>query len=131
MQAPRARTLKQGFMLGMLGTGMTGITNGALNIAVESAPPSQRIPTLDSYYEGRIAPEKLAEAVENCAKSKQPLHDTLMQLAGWPEIPFDGTLLMSHQDVLLKGGKVQAAAGFADHVTFADPAICAKCREHY
>ncbi len=128
--AKKARDgFNKGFMLGMLGTGMTGITNGALNIAVESAPPSQRIPTLESYYEGRIAPEKLAEAVENCAKSKQPLHDTLMRLAGWPEIPFDGTLLMSHQDVLLKGGKVQAAAGFADHVTFADPAICATCRE--
>ena len=128
--AKKARDgFNKGFMLGMLGTGMTGMTNGTLNVSVESVPPSQRMPTLDSYYEGRVAPERLAEAVANCAKARQPLHDTLMRLAGWPEIPFDGTLLMSHQDVLLKGGKVQAAAGFADHVTFVDPALCATCRE--
>jgi len=128
--AKKARDgFNKGFMLGMMGTGMTGMTNGTLNLAVESCPPAQRIPTVESYYAGRVAPDKLAEAVENCAKSKQPLHDTLMRLAGWPEIPFDGTLLMSHQDVLLKGGKVQAAAGFADHMTFADPALCATCRE--
>jgi electron-transferring-flavoprotein dehydrogenase len=52
-----------------------------------------------------------------------------MDLAGWPAIPFDGTLLMSHQDVLFKGGKVQAMGGFADHVTFADPKLCATCTE--
>ena len=32
-------------------------------------------------------------------------------------------------DVLLVGGKVQAAAGFADHVTFADPSLCATCEK--
>jgi len=116
-------------MAGMMGTGMTGMTNGALNLSIESCPPSARIPTLESVCAGRIAPDKLAQAVESCAKAKQPLHDTLMTLAGWPEIPFDGTLLMSHQDVLFKGGKVQAAGGFADHVTFVDPALCATCKE--
>ena len=62
-------------------------------------------------------------------QSKQPLHDKLMTMAGWPEIPYDGKLLMSHQDALLKGGKVQAAAGFADHVRFARPEQCAQCGE--
>lgn len=119
----------KGFMLGMMGTGMTGMTRGMLNLSVDSVPPSQRIPTLASVYGERIAPAALSEAVETCAKARQPLHDAIMTLAGWPEIPYDGTLLMSHQDALFKGGKVQAAAGFANHVTFADPALCASCTE--
>ena len=129
--AKRARDgFQSNLMLGLMGTGMTGITNGSLNLSIESCPPSQRIPALESVCAtGRIAPDKLAEAIETCAKAKQPLHDALMTLAGWPGIPFDGTLLMSHQDVLFKGGKVQAAGGFADHVTFAKPELCATCRE--
>jgi electron-transferring-flavoprotein dehydrogenase len=46
-----------------------------------------------------------------------------------PEIPFDGQLLVSHQDALLMGGKVQAPGGFEDHVTFTDPALCQHCAE--
>jgi len=119
----------KGFMPGLMGTGLTGMTGGALNISCASRPPSQRIPPLETVYADRIPAAKLLETVEECAKAKQPLHDALMTLAGWPEIPFDGTLLMSHQDALFKGGKVQAAGGFADHVTFADPKLCAACRE--
>ena len=52
-----------------------------------------------------------------------------MNRLGWPEIPYDGQLLVSHQDALLMGGKVQAAPGFADHVIFLDPALCRDCRE--
>ncbi len=39
------------------------------------------------------------------------LHDALMERAGWPAIPYDGKLLVSHQDALLIGGKVQAPPG--------------------
>ena len=35
--------------------------------------------------------------------------------------PYDGQLLVSHQDALLIGGKVQAPAGYADHVVFLYP----------
>jgi electron-transferring-flavoprotein dehydrogenase len=128
--AKKARDgFQNNFMLGLMGTGLTGMTNGLLNMCFASKPPSARIPTLESVCAGRILPTQLAQAVETCAKAKQPLHDALMTLAGWPEIPFDGTLLMSQQDVLFKGGKVQAAGGFADHVTFASPELCATCRE--
>jgi len=128
--AKKARDgFQKGFMLGMMGTGMTGMTQGVLNLSVASVPPSRRIKPLSTVGEGKIPADKLSAAVEACAKAKQPLHDALMTLAGWPEIPFDGTLLMSHQDALFKGGKVQAAGGFADHVTFADPALCATCKE--
>ena len=50
-----------------------------------------------------------------------------MDKAGWPAIPFDGQLLVSHQDALLVGGKVQAPPGYADHVVFLYPELCEKC----
>jgi len=128
--AKKARDgFQNGFMLGMMGTGLTGMTRGAMNVSAKSVPPSQKVKPLATAGDGRVTPDKLAAAVEACAKAKQPLHDTLMNLMGWPEIPFDGTLLMSHQDVLLKGGKVQAMGGFADHVAFPHPEICATCNE--
>jgi electron-transferring-flavoprotein dehydrogenase len=46
-----------------------------------------------------------------------------------PEIACDGRLLVSHQDALLMGGKVQAAPGFEDHVRFTDPARCGSCSD--
>jgi electron-transferring-flavoprotein dehydrogenase len=50
-----------------------------------------------------------------------------MDACGWPAIPFDGKLLITHQDALLVGGKVQAAAGYADHVVFIDAQLCKRC----
>jgi electron-transferring-flavoprotein dehydrogenase len=129
-RAKKARDgFQDGFFKGLSGTGLTGVTGGALNLSSQSRPPSRRIKRLKEICAGRISDKKLADAVAKCAKDKQPLHDTLMVMAGWPEIPMDGELLMSHQDVLFKGGKVQAAGGFADHVSFAQPELCAACTE--
>ena len=50
-----------------------------------------------------------------------------MERCGWPPVPFDGKLLVSHQDALLMGGKVQAPAGYADHVVFLYPHLCEEC----
>jgi electron-transferring-flavoprotein dehydrogenase len=50
-----------------------------------------------------------------------------MDRVGWPAIPLDGRLLVSHQDALLLGGKVQAPAGYADHVVFRNPKACLTC----
>ena len=52
----------------------------------------------------------------------------MMDACGWPEIAYDGKLLVSQQDALLMGGKVQAAAGFADHVIVRDPQLCGSVR---
>jgi electron-transferring-flavoprotein dehydrogenase len=129
-RAKRARDgFQDSFLQGLIGTALTGITGGALNLSARSKPPSQRIKTLRQSFAGRIPEERLKQAVAKCAKDKQPLHDTVMSLVGWPEIPLDGELLMSHQDVLFKGGKVQAAGGFADHVNFAQPELCQSCTE--
>jgi electron-transferring-flavoprotein dehydrogenase len=50
-----------------------------------------------------------------------------MNRCGWPQIPFDDKLLVSHQDALLLGGKVMAPSGFADHVVFHFPEVCQAC----
>ena len=50
-----------------------------------------------------------------------------MDRCGWPAIPYDGQLLVSHQDALLLGGKVQAPPGSADHVRFVYPDFCERC----
>jgi electron-transferring-flavoprotein dehydrogenase len=50
-----------------------------------------------------------------------------MERVGWPPVVHDGELLVSQQDALLMGGKVQAPAGFADHVVFLQPAVCERC----
>jgi electron-transferring-flavoprotein dehydrogenase len=50
-----------------------------------------------------------------------------MDRVGWPAIAYDGKLLVSHQDALLVGGKVQAPAGYADHVVFTYPNVCEQC----
>ncbi len=55
------------------------------------------------------------------------LHDTLIDCVGWPAIPSTDELLVTQQDALLMGGKVQAAAGFADHVLFRIAELCALC----
>ena len=59
----------------------------------------------------------------NARPSGMAAHDALMERAGWPAIRYDGQLLMSHQDALLMGGKVQAAPGYPDHVRFIDAAL--------
>jgi electron-transferring-flavoprotein dehydrogenase len=68
-----------------------------------------------------------AALVAECRAKGIPCHDALMDRRGWPAIPYDGRLLVSHQDALLLGGKVQAPAGSADHVRFLDPAVCQRC----
>jgi len=118
---------QRGVVTGLFGVGLTGMTGGRINLSVPVKPPSERIPSLEDYCRGELDIEELESIREACAKSQRPLHDALMDRLGWPEIPYDGKLLMSHQDALLLGGKVQAPAGYADHVHFLYPNLCEKC----
>ncbi len=120
---------QKGFFTGMMGTGMTGMTKGLLNLNVKGLENDKIVLPLESLVGQKITADKLEEIKSTCDKAKAPLHDAVMDAAGWPQIPFDGTLLMSQQDALFKGGKVQAAGGFADHVRFVDPEMCASCKE--
>jgi electron-transferring-flavoprotein dehydrogenase len=82
---------------------------------------------LQEYYRDQIPGGELEKIVADCRTRGVSCHDALMDRCGWPAIPYDGQLLVTHQDALLIGGKVQAPAGFADHVTFEYPDFCERC----
>lgn len=114
------------FFWGMTGEALTGYLG--LHLPFKSRPPAERIPDLKTAVKGRVKDmAALENAVAEAEKARLPLHDAVMDSMGWPAIPYDGKLLMSHQDVLLTGGKVQTMAATADHVHFADPELCKTC----
>ncbi|MCM2323340.1 MAG: 4Fe-4S ferredoxin [Oligoflexia bacterium] len=117
------------FLTGLMGMGLTGLTSGLLNVNATAKRPHERIPTLEKYCEGRIPAEELAALRKKAVAEELPLRDLIMNRLGWPEIPYDGKLLVSHQDALLMGGKVQANPGYADHVVFRDAELCKRCGE--
>jgi electron-transferring-flavoprotein dehydrogenase len=117
----------RGVVAGLIGMALTGLTGGRVNMPGDSMPPQRRLPTLEKYYRGRIGPEEIAAIRAECAARGVSAHNALMDRVGWPPIPFDGRLLVSHQDALLLGGKVQAPAGYADHIAFLYPNLCEQC----
>lgn len=126
--AEKARDgFQRGILTGLLGMGLAGLTQGRLTIPGNPVPPYTRIPTAEAYYRGLISPEGIARIREECASRGMALHDALMERCGWPAIPYDGKLLVSQQDALLLGGKVQAPPGYADHVVFLYPHLCETC----
>ncbi|WP_208728342.1 4Fe-4S ferredoxin [Oceanidesulfovibrio indonesiensis] len=128
--ASKARDgFQKGVLPGLIGTGIAGFSKGKLSWPARIKKPYERIPTLEKYYEGKISAEEIEQLRQETQAKGLPLHNALMTRAGWPEIPYDGQLLVSHQDALLMGGKVQAAPGYADHVRFVRPETCEKCRE--
>lgn len=129
-EAEKARDgFTKGVMQGFVGMALAGFTKGRLAWGADHKRPWQRVPTLEDYYHGVIPLAEIETIREECRQKGEPLHDALMRRAGWPAIEYDGQLLVSHQDALLMGGKVQAPPGYADHVRFKDPAVCEACRE--
>jgi len=126
-----ARKSRDGFQFGvatgMLGMALAGLTKGRFSLGREPIQPWKRIPSLEEYYAGRISPVELAQLRQACQAKNVSLHGALMDRVGWPAIPFDGQLLVSHQDALLMGGKVQAPHGYADHVVFEQAGLCGQC----
>jgi electron-transferring-flavoprotein dehydrogenase len=128
--AQRARDgFSGGFLRGLIGMGVTGMSRGFINVPGKTRPPHERLSSLEAYFGDRIPPAEIREIRRRCQAAGVPVHDALMDRSGWPKVELDGALLVSHQDALLLGGKVQAAAGFADHVTFLDAATCGGCGE--
>ncbi len=126
--AERARDgFGRGVVTGLVGMALSGLTKGKVNIGPEPIPPHERLGTVEEYYEGVIPADEVARIRAECQGSGQSLAGALLKRAGWPDIPYDGQLLVSQQDALLMGGKVQAPAGYADHVVFQQPAVCASC----
>jgi electron-transferring-flavoprotein dehydrogenase len=116
---------QQGVVTGMIGMAVAGLTGGRITSA--SRPAARELPSLEDAYGSRISPAELKQMREECAAKGTSLHDRIMDRCGWPEIPMDGKLLISHQDALLMGGGVQASPGYANHVVFRRPELCQAC----
>ena len=126
-EAESARNgFQDGLVRGMMGMALAGLTGGKLSLRANIPPlyKQMRPASLDA----REA-VKRKDAAALALEDGRPLHDALLTARGWPEISFDGRLLVSQQDALLMGGKVQAMPGFADHVVFRDLRLCAACDE--
>jgi electron-transferring-flavoprotein dehydrogenase len=127
LQAENARNgFQDGLVRGMIGMALAGLTSGRFSLRAQIPPVHQQMsPTTTTETELLQRKDAAALAVEH----QRPFHDALLTVRGWPEIAFDGKLLVSQQDALLMGGKVQAPPGFADHVVFRDQRLCAACDE--
>lgn len=117
----------RGVMTGLMGVGMTGLTKGRMNMRGDERTPQQRIPSLEEYYGNIVSKDDLAEIKADAEAGSKCMHDALMDRAGWPKIEYDGQLLMSQQDALLVGGKVQANGGYADHIHIIHTELCGDC----
>jgi electron-transferring-flavoprotein dehydrogenase len=127
LQAEHARDgFHRGFVRGLAGMALAGLTGGRLTLEHDIPTPAKQIRPLLAYLPTGA---KLQDAVKRALDEGRPLHDVLMSARGWPEIEYDGRLLVTHQDALLMGGKVQAGPGFADHVVFRNRNLCAACME--
>ena len=116
----------RGFVRGLVGVALTGLSSGKLSLRAPIPKAHKQIQKFALLKEERL---NLKDAAELALEDGRPLHDALMSARGWPEIVFDGRILVSHQDALLMGGKVQASPGFADHVIFRDKQLCLFCAE--
>jgi electron-transferring-flavoprotein dehydrogenase len=118
---------QRGVVSGMVGMALAGLSGGRLVLPGRPLRPWERIPSLEDYYRGRIPRGEVQKIRDDCYARGVSAHAALMERAGWPSIPYDGQLLVSHQDALLIGGKVQAPAAYADHVAFVFPKLCQQC----
>ncbi|MGP0020326.1 MAG: hypothetical protein ACLPHP_17270 [Candidatus Sulfotelmatobacter sp.] len=116
---------QSGVVSGMIGMAVAGLTGG--RFAFTSYAPAHKQPSLEEAYGSRISRDELKQIQEECAAKGTALHDRIMDRCGWPQIPMDGKLLISHQDALLMGGGVQAPPGYANHVIFRRPELCRGC----
>jgi electron-transferring-flavoprotein dehydrogenase len=126
-EAENARNgFQDGLVKGMVGMALAGLTGGRLSLAAHIPPTHKQLhPFASESTEGL----QLKQAVVLAIADGRTFHDALLTTRGWPEIPLDGRLLVTQQDALLLGGKVQAMPGFADHVVFRNPELCITCGE--
>jgi len=126
-EAQNARNgFHSGIVSGMIGMALAGMTKGKFSLSAKIKPAHQQIRPFPAQSADGL---NLKKAAELSIADGRPIHDALLSARGWPEIPFDGRLLVSQQDALLMGGKVQAMPGFADHVVFRNAGLCVACEE--
>ncbi|MCL4176136.1 MAG: 4Fe-4S ferredoxin [Verrucomicrobia bacterium] len=117
----------RGVITGLIGMALTGMTGGRFFLRGKPLLPHERYKSLESFYRDKLPAARIRQILEDCRARNIPAHAALMDAVGWPAIPYDGRLMLTQQDALLIGGKVQAPPGYADHVVFLYPSICATC----
>jgi electron-transferring-flavoprotein dehydrogenase len=132
-EAEEAKYARNGFhhglVRGMIGMALAGLTHGKLSLGGKIPSAQEQIGHFNPRNISGVKAQEAELLAEEARVGGRPLHDALMSARGWPEIELDGRLMVTQQDALLMGGKVQAMAGFADHVVFRDPHLCAQCAE--
>jgi electron-transferring-flavoprotein dehydrogenase len=129
-EAKNARNgFHRGMVRGMVGMALAGLTGGRLSFGGRIPTAQEQIRPVSLRRVGVALKEAERLAAEAADLGGRPLHDAMMTARGWPEIELDGRLLVTQQDALLMGGKVQAMPGFADHVVFRNSEICKTCGE--
>jgi electron-transferring-flavoprotein dehydrogenase len=132
-EAEQAKNARNGFhgglVRGMIGMALAGLTGGRLAFGGKIPSAQEQIRPLSLRRVGIALKEAEQLAAQSRDLGGRPLHEALMTARGWPEIELDGRLLVTQQDALLIGGKVQAMPGFADHVVFRNSEICKSCGE--
>ena len=118
---------QHGVVTGLIGMAVAAFSNGRFSLGSHPTNPTERLLPLAEFYRGKLTRQQAANIQQDCELRGTCAHDSLMDRCGWPAIEYDGSLLVSHQDVLLMGGKVQSASGYADHVVFRDPEVCRGC----
>jgi electron-transferring-flavoprotein dehydrogenase len=116
---------QRGVITGMIGMAIAGLTRGRFGL--RPWPTTSPACSLKDAYGSRIPAAELQRMQRERMATGASLHDRIMDRCGWPQIPMDGKLLISHQDALLMGGGVQAAPGYANHVIFRQPELCRVC----
>jgi electron-transferring-flavoprotein dehydrogenase len=117
---------QSGVIRGLLGMALAGFSNGRLALSRKRSKLNSNS-SLEEVFAGRVSPQELLRLKNEAISHGRALHDLIMNHCGWPEIPYDDKLLVSHQDALLMGGSVQAPPGYANHVVFIRPDVCHNC----
>jgi electron-transferring-flavoprotein dehydrogenase len=118
----------RGMVRGLIGMALAGLSRGRLSFNGRIPPAREQIRPFSARSVG-VSLEEAEKLARTARVGGCSLHDALMTARGWPEIQLDGRLLVTQQDALLMGGKVQATPGFADHVVFQKTELCVECEE--
>ena len=118
---------KASFVAGMIHMALVGMSNGKLKLpkCILKLLKDKKLSLQD--YLPHLSASELSTLIQNAKNTQTFLHDEVLQKRGWPKINYDGQNMISQQDILLIGGKVQAAEGYADHIQIKDPARCQNC----
>ncbi|MBP5295705.1 MAG: hypothetical protein J6Y94_00030, partial [Bacteriovoracaceae bacterium] len=118
---------KYSFAAGMLQMAICGMAKGKVAVPrwILKLLKDKKLSLKD--YLPQVSEQELNSIIAKAKQSQTLLRDEVLQKRGWPKINYDGQVMMSQQDILLQGGKVQAMEGYADHIQIKDPTRCQNC----